>query len=133
MIHKHSLGYCLKCGKYRFFFPYGSCTEQKHDETINRMVHVRRREDDDSMVATHCLESLLLADTCTCSSLLPNERITIGRSLHCCVHREKRSRSSIQHCSQRRHRCERTAEGSDDWASYDVACFQKHLFGTQAL
>ena len=104
MIHKHSLGYCLKCGKCRFFFPYCRCTEQKHDETINRMVHVRRREDDDSMVATHCLESLLLADTCTCSSLLPNERITIGRSLHCCVHREKRSRSSIQHCSQRRHR-----------------------------
>ena len=27
------------------------------------MVHVRRREDDDSMVATHCLESLLVADT----------------------------------------------------------------------
>ena len=63
MIHKHSLGYCLKCGKCRFFFPYGICTEQKHDETINRMVHVRRREEDDSMVATHSLDSLLVADT----------------------------------------------------------------------
>ena len=37
--------------------------EQKHDETINRMLHVRRREGDDSIVATHCLESLLVADT----------------------------------------------------------------------
>ena len=37
--------------------------EQKHDETINRMLHVRRREDDDSSVATHCLQSLRVADT----------------------------------------------------------------------
>ena len=63
MIHKHSLGYCLKCGKCRFFFPYCETCEQKHDETINRMVHVRRREDDDSMVATHVLSSLLVANT----------------------------------------------------------------------
>ena len=52
-----------KCGKCCFFFPYCETCEQKHNEKINRMVHIRRREDDDIMVATHVLSSPLVANT----------------------------------------------------------------------
>ena len=32
MIQKHSLGYCLKCGKCRFFFPYCDRTESRRND-----------------------------------------------------------------------------------------------------
>ena len=45
------------------FFPFCKCTEQKHDDAVNRMLHIRRNAADDGMVATHILECLLVGDT----------------------------------------------------------------------
>ena len=89
MIHRHSLGYCLKCGRCRLFFPFCVCAEQKHDDAINRMLHIRRNAADDGMVATHILECLLVGDTCARSGFLPNQRFSVGRALHSCVRSQK--------------------------------------------